>query len=53
MLVAAEMEIEMANNTGLLRRVVDALVTGRQRAAQRYVDAYIRDHDLTPRRDAR
>ena len=43
----------MASNTGLLRRVVDALVTGRQRTAQRYVDAYLRDHDLTARRDER
>lgn len=40
----------MTQRAGLLRRMLDALVEGRQRSAQRYVDGYFRDHPVAPRR---
>jgi hypothetical protein len=42
----------MAEKKRLFRRVLDAIVDGRSRQAQRYVDSYLTDHDMArPRKN--
>jgi hypothetical protein len=42
----------MSEKKRLFRRVLDAMVQGRSRQAQRYVDSYLRDHNIDrPRND--
>lgn len=43
----------MSSKTGFLQTVLDALVAGRQRSADRYVETYLRDHRIAPRADKR
>jgi hypothetical protein len=38
----------MTDKSNVFRRILDALVEGRQRTAQRYVDNYMRDHPAAP-----
>ena len=38
----------MAAKTGFMQAMVNALIDGRQRSAQRYVEAYLRDHRIAP-----
>ena len=33
----------------MFQRMLEALVEGRDRTAQRYVDRYLKDHDIAPR----
>lgn len=39
-------DLEMTGKKTLFRRVLDAIVEGRSRQAQRYVDVYIKGHNL-------
>lgn len=38
--------LEMTEKKKLFRRVLEAIIEGRSRQAQRYVDAYTRGHNL-------
>lgn len=39
----------MSVRTGFVQTILDAIVAGRQRSADRYVEAYLRDHRIVPR----
>lgn len=39
----------MSTKTGFVQTILDALVAGRQRSADRYVENYLRDHRIAPR----
>jgi len=39
----------VTHKPNLFRTVLDALIAGRQRSAERYVAGYLRDHPATPR----
>ena len=41
----------MASKTGFVQSILDALVAGRQRSADRYVENYLRAHRIAPRTD--
>jgi hypothetical protein len=43
----------MASKTGFMQTVLEALVAGRQRSADRFVENYLRDHRILPRADKR
>lgn len=43
----------MASKTGFVQTMLNALIAGRQRSADRYVETYLRDHRIAPRTDRR
>lgn len=46
--ICEAMEVEMAAKTGFMQAMVNALIDGRQRSAQRYVESYLREHRIAP-----
>jgi hypothetical protein len=43
----------MASKTGFVQSILEAVVAGRQRSADRYLENYLRDHRIAPRADKR
>ena len=43
----------MISKTGFVQSILEALVAGRQRSADRYVQNYLREHHIAQRTDKR